>query len=61
MSLLLSFIPMLPVTTVSAATYTRGYMAGFASGKMAPVSKASRVHVAVIIMSMDKKGMFDGQ
>lgn len=52
---------MLPVTTVSAATYTRGYMAGFASGKMAPVSKASRVHVAVIIMSMDKKGMFDGQ
>ena len=36
-----------------------GVMSGMASGKMEPVSKASRAQVATIVMRMDNAGMFD--
>lgn len=38
-----------------------GVVSGMASGKMAPVAKASRAQAAVIVTSMHKQGMFDGQ
>lgn len=38
-----------------------GVMSGMASGYMAPVAKASRAQVAVIVTSMHKQGMFEVQ